>query len=338
MGGETVRALKGVDLTIGRNELVAVMGPSGSGKSTLMNILGCLDVPTAGRYWLDGDDVAGMAQSELARVRGRRIGFVFQTFELLPRQTALRNVELPLTYTGAPDRRARATEALARVGLADRMGHRPSQMSGGQRQRVAIARALALKPKLFLLDEPMSALDAKLREALQIELKLLQERLGITTILVTHDQREALTMADLVVVMSEGRIQQIAPPMEVYSKPATAFVADFIGTTNLLKGQVKPGGLVQVADIVLTLPDLPASGAVTLSIRPEDLRLVVEPGPNRLPGTITFVRHLGATVEVSVDVGPAVLVVLAAARERAALASGQAVHVAVDPATCVVLP
>ena len=186
MGSEVVRALRGVDLAIGVNELVAIMGPSGSGKSTLMNILGCLDVPTAGRYWLDGEDVAGMSQSALAGVRGRRIGFVFQTFELLPRQTALRNVELPLTYSGGPDRRGRAAEALRRVGLADRMAHRPNQMSGGQRQRVAIARALVQRPSLLLADEPTGNLDTQTGDEI-LNLFADLHREGQTIVIVTHE-------------------------------------------------------------------------------------------------------------------------------------------------------
>ena len=186
MGEETVHALRGVDLAIGRNELVAIMGPSGSGKSTLMNILGLLDVPTSGRYWLDDRDVAGLSQSEQARVRGRRIGFVFQTFELLPRQTALQNVELPLIYSGAPDRRGRAAEALRRVGLADRMGHRPNQMSGGQRQRVAIARALVQGPAILLADEPTGNLDTRTGDEI---LGLFDDlyRQGQTIVIVTHE-------------------------------------------------------------------------------------------------------------------------------------------------------
>lgn len=188
MEAELVRALRGVDLEIRRGELVAIMGPSGSGKSTLMNILGLLDTPTAGSYELDGRDVSRLSQSELARERGRRIGFVFQTFELLPRMTALKNVELPLVYApvSGTERRRRALEALARVGLENRTDHRPSQMSGGQRQRVAVARALVVKPSLLLADEPTGNLDTKTGE----EILGLFERLhaeGQTIVIVTHE-------------------------------------------------------------------------------------------------------------------------------------------------------
>ncbi len=186
MGSELVRALRGVDLAIGANEFVAIMGPSGSGKSTLMNIVGLLDVPTAGRYWLGGRDVARLSQSEQARVRGREIGFVFQTFELLPRQTALRNVELPLIYSGGPDRRGRAVEALRRVGLADRMGHRPSQLSGGQRQRVAVARALVQAPSLLLADEPTGNLDSRTSDEILDLFAGLHDQ-GQTIVIVTHE-------------------------------------------------------------------------------------------------------------------------------------------------------
>lgn len=190
MGEELVRALRGIDLVIRRNEFVAIMGPSGSGKSTLMNVLGLLDVPTAGRFWLAGRDVARLSQSELARERGRRIGFVFQTFELLPRQTALQNVELPLVYAGTARRRERALEALRVVGLADRVGHRPSQMSGGQRQRVAIARALVQSPSLILADEPTGNLDSKTSEEI-LDLLAALHRDGQTVIIVTHEAEVA---------------------------------------------------------------------------------------------------------------------------------------------------
>ena len=186
MDAEIVHALRDVDLEIHENDMVAIMGSSGSGKSTMLNILGLLDVPTSGRYWLDKQDVAQLSQSALAQVRGRRIGFVFQTFELLPRQTALRNVELPLMYTGARNRRGLAVEALERVGLADRMKHRPNQMSGGQRQRVAIARALVQHPAILLADEPTGNLDSQTsEEILDLFDNLYQE--GQTIVIVTHE-------------------------------------------------------------------------------------------------------------------------------------------------------
>lgn len=190
MGAEIVRALRGINLEILPNEWVAIMGPSGSGKSTLMNVLGLLDVPTAGQFWLNGQEVARLSQAELARIRGRQIGFVFQTFELLARQTALQNVELPLTYSGGPDRRGRAIEALRRVGLADRMEHRPNQMSGGQRQRVAIARALVQRPALLLADEPTGNLDTRTgTEILDLFANLHDQ--GQTIVIVTHEPEVA---------------------------------------------------------------------------------------------------------------------------------------------------
>lgn len=186
MGAELVRALQKVDLEIRANEMVAIMGSSGSGKSTLLNILGLLDVPTSGNYMLDGRDVAKLSQSAQARTRGRRIGFVFQTFELLPRQSAIRNVELPLIYAGSRRRRARAIEALERVGLADRLKHRPNQMSGGQRQRVAIARALVQHPAILLADEPTGNLDSQTSDEI-MELFETLYREGQTIVIVTHE-------------------------------------------------------------------------------------------------------------------------------------------------------
>ena len=206
MGGEVVHALRGVDLAIRRNEYVAIMGPSGSGKSTLMNIVGCLDTPNAGEYWLNGALVSAMKDDELARVRNREIGFVFQTFNLLPRATALHNVELPLVYAGvsSAERRRRAKEALEKVQLDNRMDHRPNELSGGQRQRVAIARALINKPAILLADEPTGNLDSQTSDEIMRVFEGLASD-GQTVIMVTHEP-DIAAHARRIVVLRDGRI------------------------------------------------------------------------------------------------------------------------------------
>jgi len=204
MASETIQALAGVDLEIAKNEYVAIMGPSGSGKSTMMNVIGCLDTPTAGEYWLNGVEVSRMTDDELAQVRNREIGFVFQTFNLLPRASAMHNVELPLIYAGtrAADRRERAGRALERVGLGDRMHHKPNELSGGQRQRVAIARALVNDPSILLADEPTGNLDSTTSEEIMAVFADLH-RQGQTVIMVTHEA-DIAAHAHRVVTLRDG--------------------------------------------------------------------------------------------------------------------------------------
>lgn len=207
LGNQVVKVLKGIDLTIDRNEYTALMGPSGSGKSTLMNLLGCLDTPTSGEYWLNGQDVSRLSDNELAEIRNKEIGFVFQTFNLLPRSNALENVVLPLIYAGysTSERKARGEEVLEQVGLADRMDHRPNQLSGGQRQRVAVARALVNNPSIILADEPTGNLDTKTSEEIMNLFNDIHKN-GNTVILVTHEE-EIAQRAQRIIRLRDGMIE-----------------------------------------------------------------------------------------------------------------------------------
>jgi putative spermidine/putrescine transport system ATP-binding protein len=335
----SVQAVQDVDLDLPHGKFVCLLGPSGCGKTTLLRLIAGLEMPTAGRVLLDGEDLTWTPAHR------RNFGMVFQSLALFPHLTVGENIAYGLRIRGADraQQRKRAEELLELVQLPGVMDRHVSQLSGGQRQRVAIARALALDPKLFLLDEPLSALDAKLREAMQVELRQLQQRLGISTIVVTHDQREAMTMADIVVIMDHGRVQQVASPLESYRNPVNAFVADFIGTSNLIPGTLEGPTTVTVNGRpvrVERVPDGLAPGAqVRLSVRPEEvhIRPAREAGENRLPATVTFIRDLGASVEVTVRCDGTEVLAVTTPRERPAAEVGDPVAVELPAPACMVL-
>jgi putative spermidine/putrescine transport system ATP-binding protein len=334
-----VEAVAGVDLELPPGLLISFLGPSGCGKTTMLRMIAGLEQPTEGRVFLDGEDITDRP------THTRDIGMVFQSLALFPHLSVAGNIGYGMRIRGREGgaTRSRVEELLRLVSLEGMGDRRISELSGGQRQRVATARALALEPRLFLLDEPLSALDANLREQLQVELRLLQQQLGITTIIVTHDQRESMTMSDLVVVMRQGRVEQVGPPLEVYRRPATAFVARFIGSTNLLKGHATRDGTVRVDDVEFVV-----GGAiqehdgdpVVVSVRPEDAHLEPgpAPGPNALPGRVVFVRDLGELFECFVDCGLDEHVVVAGSpRERVPVAQGDEVTVRFPAEACVVV-
>jgi putative spermidine/putrescine transport system ATP-binding protein len=334
-----VVAVADVDLDFPAGKFVCLLGPSGCGKTTLLRLVAGLEEPTTGRILLDGQDLTHTPAHK------REFGMVFQSLALFPHLTVGENIGYALRIRGVNKtaRRKRAEELLELVRLPGVADRHISQLSGGQRQRVAIARALALDPKLFLLDEPLSALDAKLREAMQVELRMLQQRLGITTIVVTHDQREAMTMADLVVVMEAGYMRQVGSPLEIYRHPANTFVADFIGITNLISGKVSAGNEVTVADVPIKVNaggTLESGAEVTFSVRPEEVHVLPadQRGENRVPGEITFIRDLGASVEISLDCSGVSVLAITTPKERPRAQVGERAMIELPPSACIALP
>jgi iron(III) transport system ATP-binding protein len=286
-------ALKSIDLVVPSGELVCFLGPSGCGKTTLLRIIAGLERQTRGRILQNGRDVS------FAPPAARDYGIVFQSYALFPNLSIAQNVAYGLVNRrkGREEIATRVQELLTLVGLTDAGSKYPSQMSGGQQQRVALARALATSPSLLLLDEPLSALDAKVRERLRGEIRQLQRRLRVTTIMVTHDQEEALSMADRVVVMNQGVIEQIGSPSDVYERPATPFVADFLGKANVLKGVALGAGRYRVGSAELALPadEHPVGRNVRIYVRPEDRHVEgdIASLPNRLRGRIARIDYLG---------------------------------------------
>ena len=296
-----VVALNDLSLTIAPGELVALLGPSGCGKTTALRLLAGLEEADGGRVVVDGKDVTGLPTNR------RNVGMVFQAYSLFPHMVAWENVAfgLQMRKVGTEERKQRALEALELVGLEKYANRYASQLSGGQQQRVALARALAIRPQVLLLDEPLSALDAKVRARLRDEIRRIQLEVGITTLFVTHDQEEALAIADRVGVMQSGHLEQLGPPITVYSRPETPFVAEFVGLTNRIPGEVKLGGVeVRGTQLPLVQKDVPTGPAIAL-VRPEAVTITgdgdTSSGP--LVGTVIAVAFLGATSRVTVDLG-----------------------------------
>jgi putative spermidine/putrescine transport system ATP-binding protein len=328
------RALDEMSLEIAPGELVALLGPSGCGKTTALRIVAGFEFADAGEVLIDGKDISAVPAAK------RDMGMVFQSYSLFPNMSALDNVAfgLRMRKVGGAARRKRAAELLDMVGLAPQAGQFPHQLSGGQQQRVALARALAIEPRVLLLDEPLSALDAKVRLQLREQIRTLQQRLGTTTLFVTHDQEEALSMSDRVGVMRAGRLEQVAEPAELYARPATAFVAEFVGTMNRLPAELGDGGTV-VTVLGTTVPAQeggPASGPADALVRPENLTVAAAEGGN---GIVTNRTFLGAVTRVAVrlsgDTEVAVDVSSAAATE---MAPGTAVQVGLPAAPVLVAP
>ena len=320
-----VTALVGLTIELAPGELIALLGPSGCGKTTALRALAGLDELDSGRILVDGKDITDVPANK------RGMGMVFQAYSLFPNMTARDNVAYGLRLRGVDtDTRTRkAEEMLDLVGLSSQVRKYPHQMSGGQQQRVALARALAIEPKVLLLDEPLSALDAKVRRQLREEIRRIQLMIGTTTLFVTHDQEEALALGDRVGVMSQGRLEQIGPPAELYDRPQTPFVAEFVGLTNRVTGEARDGRVEVLGTHLPLLDGSVTGGRVVALIRPESIRLTPEPGANAQVLAVSFLGSL-CRAQVRVSSGELVVAQLAAS-EVAGLEPGTSVRVTVAP-------
>jgi spermidine/putrescine ABC transporter ATP-binding subunit len=324
-----VVALEAVDLTVHEGELLSLLGPSGCGKTTTLNVIAGFAAPDRGRVVIDATDVTG----EPAWRRG--LGVVFQSYALFPHMSVADNVAFGLRERGVEksDVAARVRDALALVRLPAAAEQRPHELSGGMQQRVALARALVIRPRVLLLDEPLAALDRKLREEMRAELRDIQRSVGITTIFVTHDQHEALGLSDRVAVMHAGRIEQLGSPRDVYERPATRFVADFIGASSVLDARAVDGETVELAAgarlRVVLRPALVPGRALRLLVRPERVELGAT-GPNTVPARVVGVMYLGDHSEVRLELAGGQRL-LAIVRGNASLSAGETVTVGLAP-------
>jgi len=304
-----MKAVDDVSLDVADGEFLVLLGPSGCGKTTTLRIVAGFIEPTAGTVRLGGNEITALPPWK------RNAGLVFQSYALFPHLTVNENVAfgLEMRKVAKADMAPRIAEALRLVRL-DHLGERlPRQLSGGQQQRVALARALVFRPDILLLDEPLSNLDAKLRQDVRVEIRELQRKLGLTTVMVTHDQEEALTMADRLVVMSEGRIRQIGNQQDLYERPADRFVADFVGRSTFISGRIETPGVLASEGGLSIVCDCPGTGKATIALRPERLALLSETAPtldNTFRGAVEFVSYLGAMVDVHVRLSPTERVVV----------------------------